>query len=269
MKSSCRHRGTGQSPTPKSARWCLLFMTVPRLVGVPVVPHTFASLNAEVVRCARIAREQKRGFEILNVNAHAINLCFQDSLFFEILCSSHQVFCDGEGVRMVLRARGHAIPHRITYADWTPLLLGALCEQSLRFFVYGARPDVHSTALDRIRQEFPSLVVGGCHGYEAEDTVLSELVRFQPHVVLVCLGMPRQEHFIRRHRDIEPGVVWLSGGAALDYFSKKAGRAPLLMRNYGMEWLYRLATEPRRLFLRYVIGNPLFLWRAYRNIRPL
>jgi N-acetylglucosaminyldiphosphoundecaprenol N-acetyl-beta-D-mannosaminyltransferase len=87
----------------------------------------------------------------------------------------------------------------------------------------------------------------------------------RPSLIVLGMGMPRQEEIASLLRGVldHPCTI-VCGGAIIDFLGKKTSRAPLWMRRTGLEWLYRLALEPRRLFRRYVIGNPLFLWRALR-----
>jgi len=244
-------------------------MSVPTLFDIRVQPHTFDSLCEFLGAAVACAETEQRGLEILNVNAHAINLCFSTPELYKILLNAHQVFCDGEGVRMALAKRGHFLPHRITYADWWPHLLNYLSATGLRFFVYGAREQVLNQAVIKMKENYTSLNLSGyCHGYVSKEEAIQKIRQSGAQVILVCLGMPAQEFFIHEHKDVLPPAVWLSGGAALDYYTGTSIRAPAWFCERGLEWFWRLVCEPQRLFSRYVIGNPLFLWRTYRNIPP-
>ncbi len=244
-------------------------MSVPKLFDIAVHPHTFESLSEFVGKAVACAESQQRGLEILNVNAHAINLCFSNPQLYRILQDAHQVFCDGEGVRMALKHRGYELPYRITYADWWPHLLSYLESTGLRFFMYGARESVLNQAVAKMRREHPRLnLCGFCHGFVPQADAVRQISESGAQVILVCLGMPAQEYFIHKTKDLVAPAVWLSGGAALDYYTGTSSRAPLWFCERGLEWFWRLACEPQRLFSRYVIGNPLFLWRTYRNIPP-
>ena len=101
---------------------------------------------------------------------------------------------------------------------------------------------------------------------EAEQ--LASLQNMRADVLLVGMGMPKQELWIARNQKDLPFSVFLSGGAVFDYLSEEISRAPLWMRNRGLEWLYRFVLEPRRMFVRYIIGNPLFALRVLLSKKP-
>ena len=87
----------------------------------------------------------------------------------------------------------------------------------------------------------------------------------KPDIVLTAMGVPLQEEWIRRHLEEFPGCVVIGVGGLLDFVSGRIPRAPEWMRKSGLEWCYRLSQEPARLFKRYIIGNPLFIWRILCN----
>ena len=213
---------------------------------------------------------QGASHEFFNINAHAVNLCFQDHEFYEILRTANRVFCDGEGVRLAANLRGAKIPGRITYADWLPHFFPFVAQNGWEIFFYGGRPDVLSIFMKKINDNYPDLKVSGAiDGFVSEEEARRAIQRAAPQILMVGLGMPIQEKWIRESREQLGANVYLSAGAAFDFFSGTVPRAPLLMRNWGLEWLFRLAFEPRRLFKRYVIGNPRFVYRVLRNKKPL
>ncbi|MBT3783792.1 WecB/TagA/CpsF family glycosyltransferase [bacterium] len=215
------------------------------------------------------AVKHQHSIEILNLNAHGVNLCFDDPEFFEILKTTQHIFCDGEGVRFAVNQRGGEIPYRITYADWMPQFLSWAQEEGLRVFFYGARQAVLQKAVERVHQTFPRLnLCGSVHGYVSEELAVAEIIRAAPHVVFVGLGMPLQEKWIRRNKDRISVNCCLSAGAAFDYLAGTVPRAPGFFRKFGMEWFFRYLIEPRRMFKRYILGNPKFLYRVFRNRPP-
>jgi N-acetylglucosaminyldiphosphoundecaprenol N-acetyl-beta-D-mannosaminyltransferase len=105
------------------------------------------------------------------------------------------------------------------------------------------------------------------------DAVLQALRESQAQLVFVAMGVPRQEQFIHQHGDALGATVRLGVGALFDFYSGAVPRAPRMLRRLGMEWLFRFLIEPRRLFARYVLGNPQFLarvlWRRLRRREAL
>ena len=235
------------------------------LFGIQVQEWTVDELHKVIGE----AVETDSSIEILNVNIHAMNLSFKDREFYEILRSTDYVFCDGEGVRLALNRRGARVPYRITYADWMQEFLPFAQSQGLRLCFAGGRPGVAEKASDIVRERYPKLQIAGvCDGYLDEKEIFERVRDSGAQVLLTGMGMPLQEKWIRKYAKDLPCNVFLSGGAVLDYLSETVPRAPRFMCDHGLEWAYRLYLEPRRMFTRYIIGNPLFYWRVFRGIHP-
>ncbi|HET7271585.1 MAG TPA: WecB/TagA/CpsF family glycosyltransferase [Rubrobacter sp.] len=236
------------------------------VLGVGVDPISEDVLQAEIKRLARSGDLSLA----LNVNVHCLNLCHDDPALRRFFDSADVVFCDGVGVMLAARLLGSRIPARITYADWAWRLAAFAEAEGLSLFLLGARPGVAEEAARRLKARHPALDICGVrHGYfdheagSAEnETVLKEIKASKPDILLVGLGMPLQEIWLmeNRHR-IEAGVA-LTGGAVFDYVSGSLRRGPRFLTDNGLEWLARLLVEPRRLWRRYLLGNPLFLLRV-------
>jgi N-acetylglucosaminyldiphosphoundecaprenol N-acetyl-beta-D-mannosaminyltransferase len=183
------------------------------------------------------------------------------------------VFCDGAGVMLGARLLGHHIPERITYADWIWQLAEFAEPRGFTFFFLGARPGVADKAAASLKARYPALrVVGTHHGYfdktpgSAEnEAVIEQINAVKPNILIVGFGMPLQERWLRDNWDHIDANVALTGGAVFDYVSGELQRAPRWMTDNGLEWLGRLLIEPRRLWKRYLIGNPLFIWRVLKQ----
>jgi N-acetylglucosaminyldiphosphoundecaprenol N-acetyl-beta-D-mannosaminyltransferase len=208
---------------------------------------------------------------VLNVNAHCLNLAFRDPSLRRFLNGADVVFCDGFGVKVAARVLGGRIGERITYADW----IHALCDlaESEGFSVYflGGRPGVAGKAAGELRKGRPGLEVSGTHhglfeksGPENE-AVVREINALSPDVLLVGMGMPLQERWLMQNHESLNARVFLTGGAVFDYASGELRRGPRFLTDNGFEWLARLLMEPRRLWRRYLIGNPLFALRVLRQ----
>lgn len=210
---------------------------------------------------------------ILNVNVHALNIAFRKPDFRQVLNNSRLTFCDGAGVALGARILGHRIPPRITYADWMWQLAEFAAENRFTLFLLGARPGVSDRAAVALRQRVPDLrVVGTHHGYfdarraSPDNCRVVELVNSaRPNILIVCFGMPKQEEWLSENWDELNVNVGLTGGAALDYVSGQLRRGPKWMTDHGLEWLARMIIEPRRLWRRYLLGNPVFLWRIFKQ----
>ena len=204
----------------------------------------------------------------LNLNVYCVNLALKHRWLHEFIKRAHLVFCDGDGVRLGLRILGYSPPPKITYNEWL-WQLSAFCERRrYRLFLLGGKPGVGEEAATHLVARYPNLmIVGVQHGYfgkrgQENQRVIDHINAASPDILLVCLGMPLQEWWIAEHWRQIDAHVFLKGGAALDYASGRLQKAPAWMVRLQLEWLYRLGQEPRRLFGRYVIGNPHFLLRV-------
>jgi N-acetylglucosaminyldiphosphoundecaprenol N-acetyl-beta-D-mannosaminyltransferase len=227
--------------------------------------------SQELLKAIQLSIREHRKIVIANVNVHALNLACELAWFRNFQNKCDVVFCDGYGVLFAARLRGMKLKERFTYAD----ILWPLAEFSennqLTLYILGAKPGVAEKAKARLTEKYPRLqIVGLHHGYfnkshnSAENRyVISDINTQKPDILIVGFGMPMQEQWLADNwNDINASVA-LTGGAVFDYISGEVPRAPRWMTDHGLEWLGRLIIEPRRLWKRYVIGNPLFLWRVF------
>jgi len=239
------------------------------ILGVWVDALTVAGLHAKILG---IVRERGHAL-VLHANVHGLNLCCRDPELRAFFNSAPVVFCDGVGVVLGARILGGRLPGRITYADWAWRL--AAFAEAERFSVYllGARPGVAEEAARQLEARYPGLqIVGVRHGFfdhaagsPESEAVVREINGARPDILLVGLGMPLQEYWLMKNRlRLQAGVA-LTGGAVFDYVSGGLRRGPRALTDTGFEWLARLLVEPRRLWRRYLIGNPLFLLRVARQ----
>jgi N-acetylglucosaminyldiphosphoundecaprenol N-acetyl-beta-D-mannosaminyltransferase len=240
------------------------------VLGVGVDPVTVGELHAGI---KRLVESGERG-TVLNVNANCLNLLYEDAALRGFFDNADLVFCDGSGVMLAARLLGGRIPERITYADWAWRLAAFAQAEGLSLFLLGAGPGVAEKAAQRLRTRLPGLNISGVeHGYfdrtpgsRENEAVLRTVSAARPDIIIVGMGMPLQERWLmeNRHR-IDAGVA-LTGGAVFDYVSGGLRRGPRLLTDNGFEWLARLLVEPRRLWRRYLIGNPLFLLRVFGQV---
>lgn len=210
---------------------------------------------------------------VLNVNANCLNLACQEPWLKGYLNRADVVFVDGHGVRLAAWLLGKPLPTRITYADWMDDLASYCAAHDLRLYFLGAREGIAQEAARRLCARHPDLrVVGTHHGYfdkrrEAEDNqrVVQEINKTAPDILIVGFGMPLQERWLMENwSDIEANIG-LSAGGVFDYSSGRLKRPPRFLTDNGLEWLGRLVVEPRRLWRRYLVGNPLFVFRVLRQ----
>lgn len=239
------------------------------MLGVGVDPITVDELHAEI----RGFVEGGRRAIVLNANAHCLNLAYRDPSLRSFLNAADIVFCDGAGVRLAARLLGRRIPERITYADWTWRLAEFAAREGFSLYLLGSCPGVARAAAEKLTARYPNLKVSGAHhgyfdhsfGSSGNEEVVREINARAPDILIVGFGMPLQEYWMMENRDRLNAGVALTGGAAFDYVSGGLRRGPRLLTDNGFEWLARLLIQPRRLWRRYLIGNPLFLFRVLKQ----
>lgn len=233
---------------------------------VPVHPLSLEALLdwiEQTIACER------RG-TVLYANAYAINLAQRCAGFRTALNEADVVFCDGYGVWLAAQLLGTPLPARFTPPDWIGRLL-SLCEaRQYRLFFLGARPGVGEQAAIRLRLRFPGLTISTQHGYFDPDSreneqVLARIAAASPEILLVGMGMPRQELWMQANSAHHPARVVIAVGALFDYLAGRVRRGPRWLTDFGGEWLWRLGAEPRRLWRRYLLGNPAFLWLIFQQ----
>ena len=201
------------------------------------------------------------------VNAHALNLCYENPAFLSDLLACDHIFRDGSGMKILFQMMGREEGVNMNGTDFIPRLLERYKGQDI------ALMGTDSPYLERARDKIaaigptPSLSI---NGFQDDDRYAKALSGNAAKFVLLAMGMPKQERVasLIATKDNAPRLI-VCGGAILDFMAEKVSRAPGLFRKYGIEWVYRLAQEPRRLFGRYVIGNAVFLKRAIHLSRRL
>lgn len=206
------------------------------------------------------------------VNADCLNLAFIHADYREILENSDRVLPDGIGIHVACRMKKLRLRANLNGTDMFPRLCQRAAENGTSIYLLGARPDIAQAAADAMTTRFPGLRVAGTHhGYFSEEQssdIISQINASGADILCVAMGAPHQERWLARHAGELNPPMRMGVGGLFDYYSGRIRRAPQWVREIGMEWVWRIAMEPRRLWKRYVVGNPLFLYRAYRYNDP-
>lgn len=237
-----------------------------KILGTQLSLCDQAQLFAVVARA--IAEKQK--ILVTSGNVHAYNLAYRSPWLQAFMNKADVVRLDGAGVRLGARLLGYDTPQRMTWADfgWD---LAAFCERNgYGLFLLGSEDKIVAKASRRLLTKYPGLkIIGSHHGYfdktpgsPENEAVLRLIAQAQPDILLVGFGMPVQEQWIKENDEHLPAHVIFTVGAAFDYLSGELKRAPAWMTEHGLEWLGRMLIEPKRLWRRYVVGNPLFIGRV-------
>lgn len=200
------------------------------------------------------------------VNAHTLNVACDQPAYRDVLRGAHCVYGDGTGVRWAARLiHGARLRDNVNGTDLVPALFKTRAGRGFRYFLLGNTPERIERAAAFARREFPGWELAGHHHGYLDDTTTPGAVELinasRPHVLLVGMGNPLQEQWIARNLPRLQVPVCMGTGGLFDYWSGDLVRAPRWMRAVGYEWLHLLLRQPHKA-RRYLIGNPLFLWRA-------
>lgn len=206
---------------------------------------------------------------VAHANAHTVNLAVEDPSYRAVLARADLVLNDGKGVMVAARLQKRSLPADLNGNFFTPLLLRRAADERWPVFLFGARPGVAERAAAALEAQIPSLsIVGIRDGYftpDEEPAVIGAIKDAAPGLLLVGLGNPAQERWIDRNLPLTGARLGVGVGAFFDFQAGEVPRAPAWLNAVGLEWAYRLAKEPKRMWRRYVLGNPKFLYRVMRS----
>lgn len=253
------------TPTSVLARPRARLKVAPRVLGVACrCGDVDAAADAVVAR----ARAGGAGGYACFCNVHVLVLSQHDPALRAALASAWAVFPDGAPVAWLQRRLGASGATRIAGPDLMPLVVGRGRSAGLRHFLLGSTPDVGARCADALLQAYPQALIVGVESPpfdpepRADPALLAAVRAARADLVWVGLGAPKQELWMHRHAPALSPAVALGVGAAFEFLAGTRPRAPTWMRQAGVEWLHRLALEPRRLTGRYVRTNAEFVVRA-------
>ncbi|WP_158815570.1 WecB/TagA/CpsF family glycosyltransferase [Methylocapsa sp. S129] len=224
--------------------------------------------------CLSAARaDAARPIYSTSVNGQVISLCARDRKLAAMFLSADSVNADGQPLVFLSRYLcANPLPERVATTDLFPVVARLAAKAGVTFYMLGGSEEVNRKAVEASLAAYPALrIVGRRNGYfsRAEEAALvQEIVRLKPDVLWLSLGVPLEQQFCMRNLNALRGVgIVKTSGGLFDFLSLVKPRAPLWMQKRGLEWLYRMAREPGRLFLRYALTNPHALFLMLRGLR--
>ncbi len=204
---------------------------------------------------------------VVTADASMVVLARRDPALMQIVQSADLVTPDGAGILWAAKLLHTPIPHKISGVDLVADLCRLSAQHGWRVFFLGAAPGVAALAADNLRARFPGAqIVGTRDGYfsrEDEPQVIADIQAAQPDVLLVAFGIPKQEKWITAHKAALQVPVSIGIGGSFDVYSGRVKRAPVWMQKASLEWLYRLASNPKKIGK--VMTLPLFAVLALRR----
>lgn len=187
---------------------------------------------------------------IVTLNAEILYRAYWDSELLDTINSADLVTPDGAGIVWAARTLNRPVQQRVTGIDLTLALVERAQQEGWRLCLYGGAPGIAREAANNLQKKFPKLkIVGTYHGYQSSkelEEMLGHIGDTAPDILLVALGAPKQEYWIREHKQCVTVPVMIGVGGSLDVLAGRAKRAPRWIQTAQLEWLYRLLKEPTR-----------------------
>jgi N-acetylglucosaminyldiphosphoundecaprenol N-acetyl-beta-D-mannosaminyltransferase len=232
------------------------------MLGVRVTRLTRAQAMATLEEFIRSAEPHL----VVTADSSAIVIAAADEEFRRIVNSADLVTADSAGILWAARRLGCPLPEQVSGVDLADQLCALCARSGYSVFLYGAAPGVAEAAGANLQARYPGLrIAGTAHGYlsDEEQQRLVETIRAaRPQVLLVAMGIPRQEKWIHRNLARLGVPVAMGVGGSLDVFAGRVRRAPVWMQRHGLEWIYRLLSNPRKIAK--VATLPRFVWMVLR-----
>ena len=230
------------------------------------IPFDDMSLDEAAERALALIAERRSAIAV-TPNAEILLAAQRDKKLRDVLRRADLTVADGVGVVIASRLMGRPLRHRVPGIDLAEAVMARLARTGGSVYLLGARPGVGQLAARRLELRYPGLRVAGVHdGYFSEyeeSSVLREINAACPALLLVCLGSPRQELWLDAYAKRLSFALGIGLGGAMDVFAGQKRRAPAVLRRAGLEWLYRLLSEPRRIVR--IIKLPLLLLTVVKS----
>lgn len=211
--------------------------------------------------------ERRRGGMVFTPNVDHVVMAEEDAHFQIAYAAADLSLADGMPIVWASRLLGHPVPEKISGSDLAPRLMKLAEARGFRVYLLGGAEGVAELAARKLQTIHPRLAIAGTASpridlsepKESRQRLVEQIRGAAPDIVLVALGAPKQELWMYEAASALSPAVLLGVGAAIDFLAGTARRAPKWMSAYGLEWLYRLVQEPRRLWRRYLVRDPKFL----------
>ncbi len=217
-----------------------------KILGIDVSVTTYENLKKNIKKDI----ENNHKSFIVAINPEKILKSRDDKKLKELLNNATYQIPDGIGVVYASKLQKGQIKSRITGIDCMDMLCSLANEEKYKIFMYGAKEEVIKKAKENLEEKYPQInIVGTINGYEKDDEKIINIInKSKADIIFVALGSPKQENWITTHMDKLCVKIYQGVGGSFDVISGNIKRAPKWMQNIGLEWLYRLLKEPKRIF---------------------
>jgi biofilm PGA synthesis N-glycosyltransferase PgaC len=234
------------------------------------LPFDTLTMDSAVERCLELCHAPRASHTIITVNASHVCMVRRDPELAKACRAGDLIVADGMSVVWALRASGQPAPERVAGVDLMARLLSAAGQHRLRVFFLGAKPEVVAKLVERCRSQYPGLQIAGFRdGYfraDEQPRIIEDIQASRADFLFVGMPSPFKETWCERHRDRLQVPVIVGVGGSFDVLAGFIKRAPRWVQRTGLEWLWRLLMEPRKLWKRYLTTNVEFIWLAGHEV---
>lgn len=238
------------------------------ILDIPIIPLSSRELLNVIEEYA--TQGKKKIIDYANINT--LNLAYNDKFLRSFLRDSDTVFVDGYGVLLAGSLLGYKYEKkmRATCPDFLEKMVKRISDKDLKIYFLAGKPGVAKQAEKKLKNKFKDAKIKSNHGYfkkegQENEDVIKDINSFNPHILFIGFGMPLQEKWVNDNINRIDTNLFLLMGACLDFYTNSVKRGPKFLTDNGFEWLSRLFIEPKRLWKRYLIGNPLFFYRVLKE----
>jgi len=243
-------------------------MTVCNILGTNVNVGNVDDVLGEI----EINLEKIKGNYICVSNVHTTIMAYEDSYYRSIQNEAFMVLPDGRPLSILSKIRGHKNAERITGPDIFDKILKNSEKKGFTHYFYGSTQNTLDKLKDKLMYQYPNLNIIGTFSppfrvltADEDREIVETINKINPDFLWLGLGAPKQEIWMYEHKNIINSIM-VGVGAAFDYHAGNIKRAPKFMQNLGLEWVFRLIQEPRRLWRRYFHSNSKFLFLIFKEI---
>lgn len=225
----------------------------------------------QTVRVIDNAISEGRSIQHVVINAGKVVLMQRDPKLYDSVIACELINADGQAIVWAARLLGKKIPERVAGVDLMPKLIELAHQKKYKCYFLGATNDVLEKVINIYTAKYGSEIIAGFHhGYfpeEEEESIARAIAKSGADLLFVAISSPKKERFLHQYREILKKVHFQMGvGGTFDIISGNTRRAPIWLQKAGLEWFYRLIQEPTRMWKRYLLGNPVFLWLVFKQL---
>lgn len=241
--------------------------------GLELASLTLTETADLMIESALQGRKRDKPFYMTSANGEVVARLKLNPGMRRLFVSADLVSPDGQPMVAISRFLCKSpLPERVATTDLFDYVAERAAQRGLRFYLLGGDPEVNEKATKAAKRKFPNLdILGNHHGYfgpNEETAIVEQIARLSPDILWIGMGVPREQEFVLRRIDQLSGVgVIKTTGGLFDFIAERVKRAPDWMQRAGLEWAWRLAQEPSRLFVRYAITNPVALYAMLTDSR--